>query len=255
MDHRSRFGVTGRAGLTAVPSQNRPSSILVGGSAGALFDGRVGLPSSIQITGQTFGLDDTKPFPGALAFATDPVGAFVAGGAAHGSDDLGAITIALEFDRGSDIGGGGGPTSADQVSYSGAYTTVQSALDALIGAGGATSTAFLTMTAGSDLSGHRVVKADSVGNVVYPNAATLADGQALIGITTGSISNGDDGTVQIAGLMIEPSWTWAPGLPVYCADSGVLTQTPPSGKWVRQIAVAIGATAILISLQTIISTP
>jgi hypothetical protein len=113
----------------------------------------------------------------------------------------------------------------------------------------------ITMTAGIDLSGHRVVIPDGSGNAIYPDITVLADGLALVGITTGAIANGDAGAVQIMGSMTEVSWTWTPGLPIYSDDGGVLTQTLPSGSWVRQIAVAITATKIAITPQTLLSTP
>lgn len=255
MNQQTRCGMTFRIEMAAAPSQERQSVCVIESDADATFIGFISLPASALIDTELLGLDGSAPFPDAIGFATDPAGTFSAGGSAEGDDELGAITLALEFDRGSGSGSsGGGPTTAAAVSYDGAYATVQAALDAIIAGGAAANSAFITMTASIDLSGHRVVFADGDGDAAYPSTANLANGQALVGVTTGAISHDADGQVQIAGLMIESSWAWIPG-PIYCADSGVLTQTPPTGKWVRQVAVAIGATAIIISLQAIISTP
>lgn len=111
------------------------------------------------------------------------------------------------------------------------------------------------MTAGVDLSGQRVVIANGSGLAVYPDISVLADALAVIGITEGAISNGAVGNIIAIGQLTEPSWSWTPGAPVYCADIGVLTQTLPTGKWILQIATAITSTSIAIEPRTVLSLP
>lgn len=111
------------------------------------------------------------------------------------------------------------------------------------------------MTAAIDLSGHRAVFATTSGEANYPDIAVLADGIAVMGITTGAIVAGQSGPVQIAGEMSEPSWTWAAGGQIYVGDGGVLTQTVPSGAWVLLIAVARTATDITIGPRLLVATP
>lgn len=114
---------------------------------------------------------------------------------------------------------------------------------------------FTKLQAAAALSGHRAVKSTSAGKIDYPDISTLGDGLAVIGITTGAISSGAVGQVQLSGRMDEPSWTWTPALPIYVDDNGVLTQSLPTGNWILQIAVALKATAIVIEPRTVISLP
>lgn len=111
------------------------------------------------------------------------------------------------------------------------------------------------MTAGTDISGHRAVTANTSGEAVYPDITVLDDGVGIIGITTGAIITGDSGPVQVIGEMEEPSWTWTPGQQIYVADTGTLTQAVPVGAWVAAIAVARTATMISIFPRIITATP
>lgn len=116
----------------ANPSQQKEAALSITGTADAAFIGYLSLPASCQIGGQTFGLDANSQFPDALAYATDPIGPYSAGGTLL-LDPItgGGITKVLEFDNAGGTGGGGGPTDAGDVSYTGPYPTVQAALDAL----------------------------------------------------------------------------------------------------------------------------
>lgn len=52
------------------------------------------------------------------------------------------------------------------------------------------------------------------------------------------------------GPLVEPSWGWTPGLPVFCGPDGVLTQiVPTSGLWLRQVGAAVSATEITVDLR------
>jgi hypothetical protein len=102
------------------------------------------------------------------------------------------------------------------------------------------------MIAGEALGGHRAVKADSSGEAVYPDISAPGDGAAIIGITAGSASISASVSVQTSGEMDEPSWTWTPGLPVFADDDGLLTQSVPSGTWIRVIGLAALSTRLVI---------
>lgn len=112
-----------------------------------------------------------------------------------------------------------------------------------------------TVTAATNLNGNYAVRINSSGLADIPSISVLIDGLGIIGITTGAIATGATGPIQTSGLMFEPSWTWTPGLPVYVADLGALTQVAPPGKWILQIGVAEAATRLMINLGLIISTP
>lgn len=134
-------------------------------------------------------------------------------------------------------------TYAQQVSPSRPIATVigPSGRD---GEDGATAFAAIAAVA---LSGHRAVKAVDAG-VDYPSSAVAADGDLIVGITTHAADALGEVKVQAGGAIEEPSWNWSIG-PIFAGDSGTLTQTPPSGAWLRQIATAIAPTRIVINLR------
>lgn len=110
-----------------------------------------------------------------------------------------------------------------------------------------------TRTAARALSGHRVVKAVVGGEIDYASNDTIADALIVEGITTGAADEGNDIAIQAAGEMTEGSWAWSLG-PVYCGLNGVLTQNPPAGAWIKQVAVAVDTTKIIVGLMPTIIT-
>jgi hypothetical protein len=82
---------------------------------------------------------------------------------------------------------------------------------------------------------------------VYADSSNPAHADALLGLTIGAALAGDQATVLVAGEVVEPSWSWMPGLPLYVTASGLLSHTPPSTGWVQMVALAITATRILLS--------
>lgn|GEM_PF-2977809 len=116
--------------------------------------------------------------------------------------------------------------------------------------GGAT----FTRTAAIALSGHRVVKTVGSNKVNYASNDQSADALLIEGITTGAADANADIFVQDSGDMVEGSWNWNLG-PVFCGTNGTLTQNPPAGVWLRQVAVAIATDTIIVGLQPSIFTP
>lgn len=94
------------------------------------------------------------------------------------------------------------------------------------------------------ISGHRAIAVDGAGYAIYADATT-GTASAYIGISTGAITDNAPVTVSIVGDMIEPSWSWTAGLPVFIGSSGNLTQTAPSGTQ-RIIGTALSATSIAL---------
>jgi hypothetical protein len=109
----------------------------------------------------------------------------------------------------------------------------------------------LIKTAGAPaVSGHRVVVSSGPDDVVHADTTVLAHASAVLGVTEGSASAGSPVTVRTAGEIIEGTWAWTPGLPLFCGAGGVLTQTPPnSGAWVRIVGHAESATKIMVALR------
>lgn len=113
----------------------------------------------------------------------------------------------------------------------------------------------IPLPAGVALSGHRVVTVKASGELAYPSIDDLTDGQGVIGMTLGAATAaGTIVRIQVTGRIEEPSWDWIPGLPLYCLDQGVLSQTAPvdAGDWVLPIGVALNQTAILFGMRSLV---
>lgn len=121
MDHKASCGVTSRGLIVAIPSQAHKSSCAITGEGGFFASGHRGLPSTIIVTGQALGLDDTKPFQNGIAYADDPVGAFSVTFSHLPDPFTDALTTTLEFDRGTGSGGGG--TGDGNVNFKGDWNS------------------------------------------------------------------------------------------------------------------------------------
>jgi hypothetical protein len=108
----------------------------------------------------------------------------------------------------------------------------------------------IEVTAGENLSGHKAIAI--VGSeAVHSDHGTTAHRGLTRGITTGATSDGETARVQVYGPMIEGTWSWATGQPIYVGANGTLTQTPPANGWLQQIAVADSPTQIFIDPQPV----
>jgi hypothetical protein len=104
-----------------------------------------------------------------------------------------------------------------------------------------------TATAAANVSA--LVAVSQYGDTVRPcNPNSASDLAALAGIAFNAAIAGGQVTVRRAGTMADASWSWIVGLPIFCGLSGALTQTPPVAVGVRQVAVATGATEILLNI-------
>ena len=109
----------------------------------------------------------------------------------------------------------------------------------------------VTATAGQTLSGHRAVAFSDAGEVVYADNATPGHAWASVGITAAAALSGADVEVVTAGELVEPSWSWTPGLPVFVGAGGVLTQDAPQdpGVFCRVIGVPSGVSSLVVGAQ------
>jgi len=111
----------------------------------------------------------------------------------------------------------------------------------------------LSLSAIGPISGHRAIV--STGNGArYPSTSVSADGDLIVGISTNAADDGDEVIVRTNGEIVEPSWNWTPG-PIFAGNNGVLTQTPPSGAWIRQVGVAVAPTKVVVDLRPTFLTP
>lgn len=100
-------------------------------------------------------------------------------------------------------------------------------------------------TAGAAISGHRALMSDGAGDVIH--ADPTAVGYAFVGISLQAAAAGTPVQVGTAGaLIVEPSWSWAPGAALFVGVAGALTATPSAVGVVQQIGVALSATSALV---------
>ena len=111
--------------------------------------------------------------------------------------------------------------------------------------------AVFTKTAGQTVSGHRVIKLDAAGKVVYASNTTASDAFAVFGITTQAASLDTEVAIASTGDITELSWSWTPGLPVFLGVDGILTQVPPESPAVFQlvIALAVDSNTLVLTKQ------
>lgn len=108
---------------------------------------------------------------------------------------------------------------------------------------------FISYVAGVVLSGNRCVCVNDAGLLIYADSGTLAHAHRVLGITTGAISSGATGSVQVFGEMTEAGWSWSIGSPVYLGINGALTQTAPATGFALAIGFAVTATKIYIDIK------
>lgn len=99
------------------------------------------------------------------------------------------------------------------------------------------------------LSGHRAVTPQANGQLTYASNDNAAHVAVPLWITSGAASVGASVEVLLTGLMIEPSWSWTPGGPVYLGTNGQLTQTPPTAPgavFIAQVGTATSPTSLFV---------
>lgn len=115
-----------------------------------------------------------------------------------------------------------------------------------IGPAGAT---YMTLIAGTPLSGHKVVKISPLGSAHYADSDNPADAGSVVGVTMNAALPGDPVNVQAAGELGEVSWSWTPGLPVFLGPAGTLTQVPAATGFQLAIGVAVTPTKLIINIK------
>lgn len=108
----------------------------------------------------------------------------------------------------------------------------------------------MVATAGSDVGGHRLVYLDAFGAARYADARTPSHAAIVLGMTTGAATAGAALDVVRVGEVEEPSWSWAPGMPVFLGVDGVPTQSlPATAAFSLVVGFAISATRLFVSIR------
>jgi hypothetical protein len=111
-------------------------------------------------------------------------------------------------------------------------------------------------TAGANLSGHRVVRPDGAGAVVYADPTDSATWKAgPWWLTQRAIALGASDDLLAVGELTEPSWAWTPGARLFLSTAGLLsTVPPPDPTRMVQVAVARSSDTIWFDPQMPIET-
>lgn len=119
---------------------------------------------------------------------------------------------------------------------------------------GPSGTTDFTATAAQALGGQRVCIINALGQADYASNTIASHKWLAVAISVGAASSGATVTLRTTGLLIEPSWAWTTGAPVYLNSNGLLTQTAPvSPAFLRVIGVATSPTTIFIQPQPAIA--
>lgn len=107
----------------------------------------------------------------------------------------------------------------------------------------------LNVVAGDAVGGHRVVVPTATG-WVHADRDVAAHAHGALGLSLGAATSGATVVVRTAGEIVEPSWSWSVGLPVFVGDAGVPTQVAPASGWCRVVGVATSATSLVVCPQS-----
>ena len=103
------------------------------------------------------------------------------------------------------------------------------------------------LTASTTLSGHRVLAVNGEGQAIY---ASHTDSTALAvqGLSTQSGIAGDTLALTRSGALPWPAGGLTAGQPLFLTTDGLISHTPPTSGWIRQIAVAVDSDTISIDI-------
>lgn len=105
----------------------------------------------------------------------------------------------------------------------------------------------ISLIASGAIGGHRVLVTNGDGSCSYADATNSAHVNRVIGISSSAAIDGADVTIITLGQIVESSWNWTIGQPVFIGTNGLLTQTEPTAPsfW-HIIGVAIAADTIFV---------
>ena len=108
----------------------------------------------------------------------------------------------------------------------------------------------LSVTAGQDIGGHRLVLLNAQGDAIYADARQLSHAEVVVGLTVFAAVQGQSIDIVRAGIVEEPSWSWVADQPVYLGLDGVPTQTlPPGALFGLVVGFPIAPTKLLMSIK------
>lgn len=106
----------------------------------------------------------------------------------------------------------------------------------------------LTLQAGEDLGGQRVVVMRPDGKAIYANAQ-LDHAKIVVGVTTTAAPMGTDVVIQVVGSMVDSGWSFTPGDTLFLGGNSLLSTVAPTTGFVKVMGFAVAATEIIIQMQ------
>lgn len=108
----------------------------------------------------------------------------------------------------------------------------------------------LSVTAGQDIGGRRLVLLNAQGDAIYADARQLSHAEVVVGLTVFAAVQGQSIDIVRAGIVEEPSWSWVADQPVYLGLDGVPTQTlPPGALFGLVVGFPIAPTRLFMSIK------
>lgn len=104
-----------------------------------------------------------------------------------------------------------------------------------------------SITAAIDLGGHRAIAANADGEGIYADQSNNT-ALAVQGISTGAAVTGAACVVARSGLLAYPAGGLTPDAPIFLGATGLLTQTPPTTGWLKQVGYAVDADTISVEI-------
>jgi hypothetical protein len=104
-----------------------------------------------------------------------------------------------------------------------------------------------SFVAGEPIGGHRAVWLGDDGEVRLADRMVSGHVHRVLGVSDGAAAAGDVARIiGSGGLLVEPSWEWTAGQPVWLGSAGVLGQEVPEDGVLLQVGVAVRSEALLV---------
>ena len=117
------------------------------------------------------------------------------------------------------------------------------------GAPGQAGVSYVEFKAQGPIGGHRVVCAAFAGFARYADSRNIGHAMSVLGLSLHAAEDGAPLNVATTGEVVEPSWAWGQGLPVFLGIEGALTQVPPDTGFQLVVAVATSPISVLLSIK------
>ena len=109
------------------------------------------------------------------------------------------------------------------------------------------------MVASAAVSQYQVVRSTGDNTAAPATNANTTHGDDVLGIAMTAAGVGEEFEVRAQSTINNPSWNWAPLMPIFLGADGAMTQVPPTAPasaFALQVGHSMSATKILVWLGT-----